>query len=394
MLALDCRARRPTLINMDRARELQLGDRIAALIADGPAPAQAPAVDVDTGVYTDPARHEREVAAIGKHPVAAIASSEIAEPGDFITMHLAGVPVIITRDVDGSATAMHNACAHRGMTVEDRERGSARLFSCPFHGWSYRLDGSLRAVSDKQLFSNEPCDRGLTVLPTEERHGVVWVTPASNGEPTTSVADWLGTGMDQLLADLGMGRMVHHVVEERELNCNWKLLTDGFMELYHLKYLHRSTIAPHFPANLTLSETHGPHVTTWIPKNRLLSHMNETDRDDWQILRRMTATAVLVPGTVIEWQAGHIELFSLRPHATEPNRTTARLTMLVPADRAHERELWDRNWERVIDTVPGEDFAAAESVQANIDAGVVARIQLGDNERMLLHHLEAVQQLL
>ena len=121
--------------------------------------------------------------------------------------------------------------------------------------------------------------------------------------------------------------------------------------------------------------------------------MQDAERDDWEILSRMTATAVLVPGTVVEWQAGHIELFSLRPHPTEPNRTVARMTMLVPADRADDTDLWDRNWERVIETVPGEDFAAAVSVQANIDAGVTPTILLGANEHSLLHHLEAVQQL-
>ena len=378
---------------MERHRELQLGDEIAALIADGPAPATGPATEVDTTAYTDPERHAREVDAIRAHPVAAVASSELAEPGDFVTMELIGTPVIITRDTDGSIRAMHNACAHRGMTVEERSSGSARLFSCPFHGWSYRLDGSLRAVADRDLFSTEPCERGLTQLPAEERHGVVWVTPAPTAQSPTDVAAWLGESMDQLLADLGMGGMVHHVVEEHELACNWKLLTDGFMELYHLKYLHRETIAPHFPANLIATHLHGPHVMTWIPKNRLLAQMQDVERDDWEILSRMTATAVLVPGTVVEWQAGHIELFSLRPHPTEPNRTVARMTMLVPADRADDTDLWDRNWERVIETVPGEDFAAAVSVQANIDAGVTPTILLGANEHSLLHHLEAVQQL-
>ena len=76
----------------------------------------------------------------------------------------------------------------------------------------------------------------------------------------------------------------------------------------------------------------------------------------------------------------HVELFSLRPHPTDPTRCIARLTMLVPADRAEETDLWDRNWERVNVTIPEEDFAAA-----------VDEIRVGANEHMLVDHLSAVR---
>ena len=99
---------------------------------------------------------------------------------------------------------------------------------------------------------------------------------------------------------------------------------------------------------------------------------------------------VLVPGTVVQWQAGHVELFSIRPHPTEPNRSTCRLTLLVPAERSDDAELWDRNWERVVATIPGEDFAVAVDVQRNIDAGVVTQLQLGATEWALAAHLVSV----
>ncbi len=77
----------------------------------------------------------------------------------------------------------------------------------------------------------------------------MWVTPDADA-PAESVADWLGDEIDELLGELGLGEMVHHAVTEYDLDCNWKLLTDGFLEIYHLKYLHRRSIAPYFPANL------------------------------------------------------------------------------------------------------------------------------------------------
>ncbi len=369
--------------------ELELGDELLAAIEAGPVPATAPFTAIDPTAYTSPEVHRREVAAIAAHPVAAVASSELAAPGEFVTVELAGVPIIVTRDRAGHVHAMRNVCAHRGATVETRQSGSARIFSCGFHAWSYELDGSLRAVSDAGLFSSEPCAGGLRRLAAEERHGLVWVTPDADAAPAT-VADWLGDSVDELLRELGLGEMVHHAATEYDLACNWKLLTDGFLELYHLKYLHRSSIAPYFPANLTDGHRAGPHFVNWLPKNRLVTQLTERSRDEWQVLAGLTGAIVLVPGTVVQWQAGHVELFSLRPHPADPTRTTARLTMLVPADRADETELWDRNWERVCVTIPDEDFAAAVDVQRNIDAGAVEQIRIGANEHLLADHLRAV----
>jgi phenylpropionate dioxygenase-like ring-hydroxylating dioxygenase large terminal subunit len=375
---------------MQRETELTLGDRLQRLVDDGPRPAAHPFASLDPSVYTDPSIHRDEVAAMAAGPVAVVASSELAAPGDFVTVDVAGLPIVVTRGHDGRAHASRNVCAHRGATVETRSSGSARILSCNFHGWSYDLDGSLRSVSDPGLYSTEPCTQGLRRLACEERHGIVWATPDADAVPEP-VAEWLGDEIDDLLTELGLGAMVHHAATEYDLACNWKLLTDGFLELYHLKYLHRSSIAPYFPANLTVAHRAGPHFVNWLPKNRLVKQLVELPRDDWQVLAHLTGAIVLVPGTVVQWQAGHVELFSLRPHPTDPARSTVRLTMLVPGERADETELWDRNWERVCVTIPDEDFAAAVDVQRNIDAGAVDEIRIGANEQLLLDHLAAVR---
>ncbi len=373
---------------MNRERELELGDRLVARIEAGPPQATTPHSVIEATAYADPDRHRAELASIAAHPIAAIASSELA-PGHFVTAELGGRPVVLTRDRNSSVHATLNVCAHRGATVEARPSGSARILSCGFHGWPYELDGTLRAVSNAPLFSSKPCERGLQRLACEERHGIVWVT-GDHAAPATGVAEWLGPGVDELLTDLGLGQMTHHATTEYELDCNWKLLTDGFLEIYHLKFLHRDSIAPYFPANTMLGERRGSHFVGWLPKSRLVRDLAEQPRDEWQVLAGLTGAIVLVPGTVVQWQAGHVELFSLRPHPTDPTRSTVRLTMLVPAERADETELWDRNWERVCATIPDEDFAAAVDVQRNIDAGALTELQIGANEHAIVEHLAAV----
>jgi phenylpropionate dioxygenase-like ring-hydroxylating dioxygenase large terminal subunit len=379
---------------MSRDAELAIADTIRSVVERGLDPAESPPTKLATDVYTDEARHRGEVAAILHRPVAVVASSEIEHPGDFVTARVAGVPLVVTRGHDGVVRAMHNACAHRGATVEHRVSGSARIFSCPFHGWSYEIDGSLRTVAEAERFASTECTEGLRTLPSEERHGVVWVTPTG---PGLRVADWLGAELDELLAGFAMDEMVAHTATEYELDCNWKMLTDGFLETYHLKYLHRDSIAPYFPSNLIVvgryAGADGDHFAGALPKNRLMKQLHELPRQGWQVLDHLTMAIVLVPGTVVQWQAGHVELFSIRPHPTDPTRSTCRLTMLVPFERADETELWDRNWERVCATIPGEDFVAAVDVQRNVDAGVVGELRLGATEWALAAHLDAVDRL-
>lgn len=376
-----------------RAFELDLGDRLMKLATGGIPPASEPSARLPTGIYTSPGRLLDERRAMARRPAAAVSSSEIATPGDFVTLRLGDVGVIVTRDQQGQAHALVNVCAHRGSTVEHRGCGSARLLSCRFHGWSYNLDGSLRAASAARLFSTETPAGGLQRLRCEERHGIVWVTADARSGPLT-VREWLGAELDDLLAGLGLHAMVRHGAEDHDLGCNWKMLTDGFLEIYHLKYLHRNTIAPYFPAHATVYYRYGPHILAALPKNRLWRELPDTPRDQWRILDGLTMAIVLVPGTVIQWQAGHVELFSLRPDPRDPTRTSCRMTMLVPAEQAHDTDLWDRNWQRVRETIPAEDFAVAEEIQGNINAGAVDSLQIGANESFILEHLAALDRLI
>jgi len=365
--------------------------RILDRIASGPPPASVDAREISTDIYTDAIRHQRELHAMRRAPWVATTSHDLPTPGSVRTADLAGRRVILTRDGDGQVHAMENACAHRGSTVVKSSRDGARLLTCTFHGWSYNLNGSLRSITHPDLFSASPCTRGLRTLHCEERHGLIWVIPEHS--EIASVAGWLGSDVDDILSTFGLSDMVEHASIDIALGCNWKLLTDGFLEIYHLKYLHRDSIAPYFPANFTILEQYGHHIAGWLPKNRLIRSLTEQRDDDVDVLAGLTGAIVLAPGTVIQWQAGHAEVFSLRPDPIDPSQSNVRLMMLVPRQRCADTELWDRNWDRLLETIPAEDFAAAEDVQANIAAGVAKTIQLGANEAMIKQHLDIIEAL-
>ncbi|HUF99981.1 MAG TPA: aromatic ring-hydroxylating dioxygenase subunit alpha [Ilumatobacter sp.] len=386
---------------MERDAELAIGDRIAALVDESVGRSVA---HIDASVYTDPHRHAAELAALRRNPAIVAYSSELGTVGDFVVRELWGTPIVVARDNNGVHCYV-NACAHRGATVVTEPCGRARLHSCPFHGWSYELDGSLRTISEPDRFgyardvSTSSVPVGLRRLACEERHGCIWAvevgdTPNLDATQGMDVAAWLTPSLDELFFGLGLADMACFRTATYHLACNWKMITDGFLETYHLKYLHRASIAPYFPSNQINCDRHGPHFTTFLPKNRLLTQIAERDRDDWDIVNHITMSTTLVPGTVVQWQAGHVEVFALRPHLTNPRRCSVDMAMLVPSDRLHEADLWNRNWSRLANTIPAEDFVAAEDVQRNIDCGAVTRLTVGATEHHLVDHLAEIKRLL
>ena len=380
------------LLPASHGTESELGDEFLQLAATGAAPARKPARALRTDVYVSTDRHAKELSAISTHPTAAAHSGDVAEPGDFVTVEVAGIPLIITRGEDSNVHAMHNICAHRGATVETRDAGSERVLSCPFHGWSYHLDGELRAVSDASAFSSTPCTReGLTPVYCEERHGIIWVT-ADHAATPIKVSDWLGDELDALFTSLKLESMVLHAATNIDVNANWKLMTDGFLELYHFKYLHRNTVASYLAANMTRPLRFGAHLGNAIPKEGLLKELADNPREDWHVYGGAVIPVVLMPGTVINWDAGHVEIFSLRPNPKDPGQTLVRLWLAVPSEHADQTDLWDRTWNSVLEVI-NEDFTAAEHVQRNIGTGVAEELFIGANEELLLEHMALVNQL-
>ena len=100
------------------------------------------------------------------------------KPGDWMTHDYAGVPILLLRRADGSLGAFLNVCRHRGARVAEGCGSGASSFSCPYHGWTYGLDGALVARPEEASFAAaERATHGLRALPVVEKHGMIWVGP-------------------------------------------------------------------------------------------------------------------------------------------------------------------------------------------------------------------------
>ncbi|MDR6910173.1 Rieske 2Fe-2S family protein [Rhodococcus fascians] len=194
--------------------------------------------------YTDPAIFELEQEKIFEELwICAVRAADLDKPGAFRTVQIGRESVIVTRTRTGAIKAYLNVCAHRGARICMEDKGEVkRSFQCPYHAWTYDLDGKLIAAPN--LTKMPDIDRvryGLTSVSVEEWLGYVWVNlsddPASfDTTVVQDIRDRLGDveSIDRYkIEDLGLGRRVSY-----DVKANWKLIIENFMECYHCATIH------------------------------------------------------------------------------------------------------------------------------------------------------------
>ncbi len=162
----------------------------------------------------------------------------LSQAGDYTTCELAGQPVMVIRDKDGSLRAMSNVCLHRMSTLLHGS-GNARSIVCPYHAWTYNLDGSLRGAP--AMTQNDGFCKDHYKLPTvrcEEWLGWVFITLNADAP---AVATQL-IQVEDLIAGYDMENYTEVFFEEHLWDTNWKVLAENFMESYHLPVCHAGTI--------------------------------------------------------------------------------------------------------------------------------------------------------
>jgi len=170
---------------------------------------------------------------------------EVEKPGDYMTLRLADEPIIVARDKANQLHAFMNRCAHRGVAVACGA-GSKRVFTCPYHGWSYDLDGSLLgAPAMEEAVDFDKRDHGLRPLQLREWAG--WIFVCFNDDPVPW-EEWIGP----YEREFGFLHQERCRVADKlvvEVDCNWKFPLENLMDNYHSAVLHRKTIGPTLSPN-------------------------------------------------------------------------------------------------------------------------------------------------
>ena len=198
---------------------------------------------VARSTYTDPALHASEMEEIfAKCWLFVGHDSELPKPNDFVTRRIAGRPVIFLRDKQGTVRCLLNVCPHRGAQVCRQKKGSAKLFSCLYHGWAFENTGRVISIAEADTYHakfNEPGCNDMVPVPRFESYRGLWFL---NFDPqSVSLHDYLGGARDYVdivMDQAEQGMQVVGEVQEYSARANWKLLAENSTDILHVTTLH------------------------------------------------------------------------------------------------------------------------------------------------------------
>ncbi len=321
-------------------------------------------------IFTDPDIQRLEIDGVfGTVPFIAAHSSEIPAPHDFITKRLPRNEVVITRQPDGSVKTFVNMCRHRGATLLAEESGHCRIFSCPYHGWSYDTDGALRSITYPETFGSvDTGSMGLVELPTEERHGFVWVV--DDQDASIDVATWLGDDMDAILSSYGLEG--YHCFRARSFDepVNWKIMHDAFLDGYHIKYAHPNSAGRLIHTNVYTVEDFGHHARFGSPRKSLDEWMErDPDLDTEWLLPHVMVTHFVGPNCTLLQLQDNFQLLSFYPISDNPSESRMEMRVIVPPleqsglDEEAWTAKWEKNWHILQMVLAQEDFPVLRGIQ-------------------------------
>ncbi|MFD5824186.1 Rieske 2Fe-2S domain-containing protein [Lentzea sp. NPDC060358] len=197
-------------------------------------------------LYTDPEIFEQEMTRIFERTWVWVAhESELPKPGTFKSTHVGRQPVIVTRDRKGVLHTMLNRCRHRGASLCEKPQGEANGFTCPYHAWSYGLDGKLRGIPYPDGYEGvvDKSELSLRKLRTESYGGMVFATFDAGAVPLEEFLGDVRLWIDRFMAQ-GGGYPVKVLGRHRfKFRGNWKIQLENTTDGYHFPIVHRSWMA-------------------------------------------------------------------------------------------------------------------------------------------------------
>jgi len=373
---------------MKRDTQLALARQLRAYL-DTRSTALAPAVHRNPiASYSDPARArlERERLFL-QQPIFMGLSPRLPAAGDYLTEEVAGVPVLLARGRDGALGAFANICRHRGAPVAVG-CGHTKSFSCPYHGWTYALDGALAGIPDAGSFPGiDKATHGLRRLPVAERHGMMFVRLAPDAGEAIDIDAHLG-GLADEFAAYRFDTAHFFSTETMSPAINWKFGIDTFLESYHLPALHRDTVATLILGNTAACDTYGDHARVTMVRPGAEA-WKRTPEVDWEVLKNVVPIYRLFPNSIVVFQSDHVETWRILP-GKAPDRCTVEFALYTPeaATTDKARAYWKKNHDLAIATVKHEDFELGERMQRGFMSGLQAEVIYGRNEPGLINFHE------
>ena len=340
---------------------------------------------IDVADYVSPERAATEWEAFfTSYPQVIGMSGDLPRSGSFITRDDFGAPILATRDSTGRLRAFANVCRHRGTILETEARGDRTRFTCPFHAWTYDNSGALIGVPKPEHFGavDKAC-LGLVELPSQERHGFLWVHPKAGGD--LDAGDLLA-GLDQEFETWNFASLVHLGDDTYETEMNWKLAIDTFGETYHFDKLHRDTLAPIFHGNVQAYDTYGRNHRMALCI-RTIDQLRNIPHRDWKVTMGVFPVYYLFPNVQLNVGATGVTLVRVYPDKLNPDRCLSRVTFYGwPEAMAANPDTTRAIGERFAGIIRDEDYVAAAASHRGAQSGLINHFLFGRNEPALHHY--------
>jgi phenylpropionate dioxygenase-like ring-hydroxylating dioxygenase large terminal subunit len=326
-------------------------------------------VTVPVTVYTDEELFRRELAStFSTVPLVVGHVSTLREPGSFVTSDWDEFPYVVVRGRDGVLRGFFNQCRHRGAELVGERTGTAKALVCPFHGWTYDLDGTLKGVTRAHDFPQlDRCEYGLVELPVAEAGGLVWIS-RTRGAPL-DVAAYLGDFLQDLV-DFDVASLVQYKKTKVLKNANWKLLIQTYLEGYHVPHLHRHTLSKAFRKGVIAHDESGLHIRLSAARSNI-DATQDVPEQEWKILDFASVYYTIHPNTFFILHPDYVSINVFHP--LSPGRSIWTHEMLYRADDfpgSAGQSALEKRFVFTNDAVfDHEDFAIAEDVQKNLTRG-------------------------
>jgi len=360
-----------------------LTDRALVVAQAGTTEMAPDCLRVPLAFYRDPDVAAAERRTVHTTPLALVATSQISRTHDYVVRSVMGTSVLLSRDADGVAHAFLNYCRHRGAKPAEG-CGNARRFVCPYHAWTYDSAGNLVGQPGAEGFDGmDRGEYGLVELPSEERHGFVWVVLTAGA--TIDVQSHLGTLDDEF----GSWKYAsYEYLTDREFGAevNWKSALEAFAEGYHFPYVHRnSLVGQNTMANTGIHDAFGRHhrlglALAWITT---LDRDQPASRDP---LSNMAVIYWIYPNLVVANSPVGVEIIDILPAGSPPTCAVRHGWMATqPATDDATRAGYADLYEAVHAAVRDEDFGMLPSCGEAIRHGQHDHMVIGRNEIGVQH---------
>lgn len=359
----------------------KIAEKVVGHVENGTTDQAADILKVPTSDYTSNERWSAEMENIFQTlPLMLALSIEMPNPGDYKSIEVTGIPILITRDKNNNVNAFRNVCSHRGAIIAQEGIGNRSRFSCPYHGWTYSNTGDLIGVTDKSKFGNidNKCF-GLEKLQCKELAGLIFVSLSRNED--VDFENFLA-GMLPEVEHFDLENWYYHGFKVIN-GANWKIAFDGFLEGYHFNTAHKDTIATMTMNDIMDFTAFGPHLRIAFASTNI-EEIHELPKNEWWKKEGCGVDFVrtLFPNISISLGLGIGQIAQILP-GKDPYTNTTILHYLAPKKPKNKKEIaeLDHFMNFLRDVVNDEDYLLGMEIQKGLNSLSNDSVLFGRNER-------------